>query len=565
MLGGKSQTDPAAQALGANWASMYKAFSTLRFPVDALSQVQTEYVKEAAVLWNQSLRASETDASFTAFTDRRFTAQEWLDQPGANFNAQLYLLNTRTLMKLADNLQGDEKIRQRLRFAVAQACAAASPANCLALNPEAIQKAIQTQGTSLSQGIGHLWRDLQKGQVSQTDVQAFEVGRNVAATPGSVVFENHLFQLLEYKPLTPKVFERPLLIVPPCINKYYILDLQPENSYVRYCVEQGHRVFVISWRNPDVSMAELGWDDYIEHAVICALRVVGEITGATQLNALGFCVGGTLLSTALAVLAGRGEKPAASVTLLTTLLDFTHTGVLDVFIDEATVQMREMTIGLDSTQKGGLLKGQELASTFSSLRPNELLWNYVIGNYLKGEAPGAFDMLFWNADVTHLPGPMYCWYLRHTYLENKLVQPGQATVCGQAIDLRQLDMPVYVYGSRDDHIVPWEGAYLSLKALRGCQGKTRFVLGASGHIAGVINPPAKGKRSYWVGGKTRVQASAQTWLSQAQEHPGSWWVDWQDWVRTHAGKQVAAPKKQGSRQHAVIEPAPGRYVLNQLI
>ncbi len=560
MLSGTSQADPAAKALGANWVNVYKAFSALSLPVDALSQVQTQYVEEATALWNQSLNASESGAAFAPFTDRRFQAKEWFEQPAAHFNAQLYLLNTRTLMKLADNLQGDEKIRQRLRFAVAQACAAGSPANCLALNPEVIQKAIQTQGESLSQGIAHLWRDLQKGQISQTDVRAFEVGRDVAATPGSVVFENALFQLIEYKPLSARVFERPLLIVPPCINKYYILDLKPENSFIRYCVEQGHRVFVLSWRNPDASMAQLCWDDYIEHALIRALCVAREITGASTLNTLGFCVGGTLLATALAVLAGRGEKPAASMTLLTTLLDFTHTGVLDVFIDEAAVQMREMTIGSGSVNKGGLLKGQELSSTFSSLRPNELVWNYVIGNYLKGETPAAFDMLFWNADVTHLPGPMYCWYLRHTYLENKLVQPGQASVCGQAIDLHALDMPVYVYGSRDDHIVPWEGAYLSLKALRGCQGKTRFVLGASGHIAGVINPPSSGKRSYWVGGKTRAQAQAKTWLSQAQEHPGSWWVDWQAWLKPHAGKTVAAPKKQGSRQHAVIESAPGRYV-----
>jgi len=285
--------------------------------------------------------------------------------------------------------------------------------------------------------------------------------------------------------------------------------------------------------------------------------VVKEITGSTKINTLGFCVGGTILATALAVLAARGEKPAASVTLLTTFLDFTHTGVLDLFIDETMVQMREMTLGPRSAGGGNLLKGQELATTFSFLRPNDLVWNYVVGNYLKGETPPPFDLLYWNSDSTNLPGPMYCWYLRNTYLENNLVKPGKLTVCGEQVDLGRIDAPTYVYASREDHIVPWDGAYRNTQVLGG---KTRFVLGASGHIAGVINPPAKGKRSHWIGAGTALPEKAQDWLAKAKEHPGSWWPDWTAWLTGHAGKQVAAPKAPGNKQYQVIEPAPGRYV-----
>ena len=551
--------DAATHAFGANLAEMWKSLSGLSLPLASISELQAEYVKEAALLWNQTV-SPDPAVPRPALADRRFAAKEWQSQPTAAFSAQLYLLNARTLMKLADSVQGNEKLRQRLRFAVQQGVAAASPANCLALNPEALAKAVETQGQSLGQGLAHLWDDLQQGHMSQTDERLFEVGRNVATSEGSVVFENEFFQLLEYKPLTPKVFERPLLMVPPCINKYYILDLQPANSLIRHAVAQGHRVFVISWRNPDASLAQATWDDYIERGVIRALSVAREITGAKTLNTLGFCVGGTLLATALAVLASRGEKPAASVTLLTTFLDFTDTGVLDLFVDEAMVKMREVSIGQESPGKGGLLKGQELSSTFSSLRPNELVWNYVVGNYLKGETPPPFDLLYWNSDSTNLPGPMYCWYLRHTYLENNLVKPGKVSVCGVPVDLRLIDAPVYLYGSRDDHIVPWGAAYQSIAALKGSQGKVRFVLGASGHIAGVINPPAQKKRSHWTSAGTSFPASPEAWLAKAKEHPGSWWTDWQDWLKGHAGKAVAAPKGAGSRQHPVIEPAPGRYV-----
>jgi len=346
--------------------------------------------------------------------------------------------------------------------------------------------------------------------------------------------------------------------VPPCINKFYILDLQPDNSLIRYTVEQGHRTFVVSWRNADESLADRTWDDYIEHAVLKAVSVVQEITGSTKLDTLGFCVGGTLLSTALAVAAARGEQPAASVTLLTTFLDFEHTGILDLFVDEASVQMREMTLGPEAPGGPKLLHGKELAATFSFLRPNDLVWNYVVGNYLKGETPPPFDLLYWNSDSTNLPGPWYTWYLRNTYLENNLKVPGKLTVCGEKVDLGAIKAPVYIYASREDHIVPWDGAYRNTKLL---EGKKRFVLGASGHIAGVINPPAKKKRSYWTSkGNAALPDTAQQWLASAQEHPGSWWTDWAAWLQSHGGKEVAAPKALGNRTYKPIEPAPGRYV-----
>ncbi len=306
----------------------------------------------------------------------------------------------------------------------------------------------------------------------------------------------------------------------------------------------------MSWRNPDDSLKDKTWDDYIADGALKAIEVVQEITGAPQINALGFCVGGTILGTALAVLAARGEKPVASATFLTTLLDFSDTGVLDLFIDDAFVKFREMQMG-----KGGILKGQELASTFSFLRPNDLVWNYVVGNYLKGETPPPFDLLYWNSDSTNLPGPMYTWYLRNTYFENNLVKPGKCTVCGEKIDLRKVDIPVYIYGSREDHIVPIAGAYTSTQHL---PGKKRFVMGASGHIAGVINPPAKNKRSYWTNDK--LPKTHAEWLKGAKEHPGSWWPDWWSWLKPLAGKQVAAPKRYGKGRYQPIEPAPGRYV-----
>ncbi|MCT8179884.1 class I poly(R)-hydroxyalkanoic acid synthase [Variovorax sp. CY25R-8] len=512
----------------------------------ALQAIQQQYIAEATALWGQGFGAKPEG-------DRRFAGEAWSGNPLSAFSAAIYLLNGRTLLKMAEAIDADEKTKARLRFAVEQWMAASSPSNSLAFNAEAQKKAIETQGESIAKGIQNLLHDVRQGHLSMTDESAFEVGRNVATTEGAVVFENALFQLLEYKPLTAKVYERPFLLVPPCINKFYILDLQPENSLIRYANEQGHRVFVVSWRNPDESLAQATWDDYIEQAAIEAIHRVQEISGSPQINTLGFCVGGTILSTALAVLAARGEKPAASVTLLTTFLDFSDTGILDIFVDEPMVQYREMQLG-----KGGLLPGGDLASTFSFLRPNDLVWNYVVGNYLKGETPPPFDLLYWNSDATNLPGPFYAWYLRNTYHENKLAEPDALTVCGEKIDLRRIDIPAYIYGSREDHIVPIGGAYASTQIL---PGKKRFVMGASGHIAGVINPPAKNKRSHWIRADGKLPKTQAEWLAGAQEHPGSWWTDWSQWLKGHAGKQIPAPKTYGKgKAYQAIEPAPGRYV-----
>jgi polyhydroxyalkanoate synthase len=554
------QVAESARALGSAVGDFWKSFAGLKVPFDTVSELQNGYLKQATELWNQTLARGQPErngeaAAPSPINDKRFTAPEWAASPTAAYTAQMYLLNARTLMQLADSIEGDPKTRARVRFGVQQWIDAMSPANFMALNPEAQRKALDTKGESVTQGMTQLWNDLRKGSVSQTDESVFEVGRNVATSVGSVVFENELFQLIEYKPLTPKVHQRPFLMVPPCINKYYILDLQPENSLIRYTVEQGHRVFVMSWRNPDESMARLGWDDYIEQGPIKAIEVVGEITGQREFNMLGFCVGGTLVATALAVLAARGQHPAHSLTLLTALLDFKHTGVLDVFVDEPTVQMREVTIGPQAPNGPGLLKGKELATTFSFLRPNDLVWNYVVGNYLKGEAPPPFDLLYWNGDSTNLPGPMYCWYLRHTYLQNDLREPGKLTVCGEKVDLGRIDVPTYVYGSREDHIVPWTAAYESTGIVKG---KRRFVLGASGHIAGVINPASKNKRNYWVNDK--LPATSSAWFDSATEKPGSWWNDWSAWLKAQGGPMVAAPKSPGNRKYKAIEPAPGRYV-----
>ena len=550
-----------AQAVGATVGDMFKTLSGMSLPTQQLAQIQGEYLKQASEVWNQSLHRLQGYEKGTrpALGDRRFGSSEWMANPASAYTAQMYLLNARSLLQMAESVEGDAKTKARIRFAVQQWIDMASPSNFLALNPDALKKAVDTKGESIATGLQHLLEDVRKGHVSQTDESVFEVGRNVATTAGDIVFENELFQLIEYKPLTAKVHERPMLFVPPCINKYYILDLQPENSVIRYTVEQGHRTFVVSWRNPDESLVDKTWDDYIEQGPITAIRTVQAISGQDSINTLGFCVGGTILSTALAVLAARGEQPAHSVTLLTTLLDFESTGILDIFIDESSVQLREMTLGVQAPGGPGLLKGKELATTFSFLRANDLVWNYVVGNYLKGETPPPFDLLYWNGDSTNLPGPMYCWYLRHTYLQNELKQPGKLMVCGEAVDLGAIKAPFFVYGSREDHIVPWTAAYASMPLIRG---EKTFVLGASGHIAGVINPPAKGKRSYWTNDLTnaKLPAKAEAWFDGATEHPGSWWTAWSDWLKPKGAKLVNAPKTPGSAKFKSIEPAPGRYV-----
>jgi len=529
---------------------------------DALRQLQQEFAAHHTALWQAQLQRHSTqsapDGAQTVQPtagDRRFSAPEWAQSPMYDYLRQAYLLNADFFGRMVELLPvRDEQARKQLRFVTRQYVDAMAPSNFAATNPEFIKTAIDTQGESITLGLQNLLGDIHKGRISMSDESAFEVGRNLAMTPGAVVFENELMQLIQYAPLTAKVGEQPLVIVPPCINKYYILDLQPENSLVRYVVEQGHTVFLVSWRNPQEAQGHLTWDDYVEQGVLKALAVSREICGIEQVNALGFCVGGTLLTSALAVAQARGEQPAMSLTLLTTLLDFEDPGELGVFIDPTFVTARETSIG-----QGGLMKGSELASVFSSLRANELIWQYVVGNYLKGSKPPAFDLLYWNADSTNLPGPFAAWYLRHMYLENALRDPERLEVCGEKLDLGLLEMPVFLYASKEDHIVPWRSAYRS-RALLG--GETTFVMGASGHIAGVINPPAKNKRSYWINRDSHAshEQSDDAWLAGAEEHRGSWWPVWMEWLSAFSGQRRAARSRLGKGQYKVLEPAPGHYV-----
>ena len=523
----------------------------------AMESLRNDYLQKAAVLWQTFIAGKIPELK-----DKRFSSPEWRSNPLTAFNAASYLLNAEFLLAMADAVEATPRERQKITFAVQQLVDAMSPANFLATNPEAQQHLIDTKGESLTKGLANMLADLQKGRISLSDESAFEVGRNVATTQGQVVYQNHLFQLIQYTPSTPTVHAVPLLMVPPCINKFYILDLQPENSLVKYAVEQGNTVFLVSWRNPDKSLSNVTWDDYIETGAIRALEVARDISGSDKVNAFGFCVGGTIMSSALAVLAARGEHPAASLTLLTTLLDFEDTGVLEVFIDETQVGLREQQLA-----KGGLLPGRELATTFSALRPNDLVWNYVQSNYLKGKEPPPFDLLYWNSDSTNLPGPMFCWYLRNMYLENSLKEAGKLTIAGQTVDLGSIKAPAFIYGSREDHIVPWHSSYASTGLLNpGAPQANRFILGASGHIAGVINPASKNKRSYWTNdvkpkGKAKAKKlGAQEWLDGATEHKGSWWPEWSAFLAQHGGKDVPAPAALGNARYQPLEAAPGSYV-----
>ena len=480
---------------------------------EALSALQAEFMQRFQAQLNQQMSGAAPELG----NDRRFAAEAWQKQPLFGWQAAWYRFHSEFLQRSVALVQSDERTQDRLRFAVQQWIDAVSPANFLATNPDAQQRMIETQGESLRQGIQNLLNDLQQGRISQTPADAFEVGRNVCTTPGTVIYQNELVQLIQYQPSTPSVGERPLLIIPPAINKYYTLDLQPSNSFIGHAVAEGHTVFVVSWRNIQDPDCTLGWDDYLQKGIVDPIHVVQAISGQPTINLLGFCIGGTLLCTALAALAAKGEKPAASLTLLTTLLDSTHPGVLGIFIDEMQLALREGTIG-----QRGIMPGKDLALTFNFLRPNELVWNYVVGNYLKGETPPPFDLLYWNSDSTNLAGPMFCTYLRHLYLQNELVQPGVFQSLGEPVDLRRIDVPTYVLCAREDHIVPWQGGYESAQALGG---KPRFVLAASGHIAGVVNPPAKQKRSYATGPDI-AGLTPEQWQAQGKEHAGSWWPDW---------------------------------------
>ena len=509
--------------------------------------LQNEYATRLQHLWTGFLKP---EGGPPALGDKRFASPAWSKQTPFAWSAALYLLNADFMQRMADSVEADAKTRERIRFFTQQWVDALSPSNFLPTNPEAQQRLLDSNGDSLRHGIENLIADIGKGHISMTDENAFEVGRNVGTSQGAVVFRNDVIELIQYTPSTPTVGTRPLLLVPPFINKYYILDLQPENSLVAHAVSRGHTVFLVSWINAQPEHGALTWDDYIERGIVEAIHRAQAISRSDTLNALGFCVGGTILATGLAALAARGEKPVESLTLMTTLLDFEEPGVLGVFIDPAQVAWREQTLG-----DGGLMTGQELSTTFSFLRPNDLVWNYVVANYLKGEAPPPFDLLYWNSDSTNLPGPLYTWYLRHMYLQNELRVPNALTCIGEKIDLRRIDVPTYIFGAKDDHIVPWRAAYGSTRVL---SNRLRFALGASGHIAGAINPASKNRRSYWIG--ETLPDSPDAWLAAAVEHPGSWWNDWAAWLEAYKGPVRPAPTKLGDAANPPLEPAPGRYV-----
>ncbi len=541
----------ASQQVMSGFAQAYRAWlEALSAKPETMLDLQGKYMQEQMRLW---MNAMQPDGDADEVADKRFAGPEWNELPVFRYFRDSYLLTSKMMMQAVEEAALDAPTKQRMRFFMRQYLDAAAPSNYLMTNPEALKAAIESRGETLHEGMRNLMADMEKGRISMTDESAFEVGRNIAVTPGSVVFQSELLQLIQYVPTTARVHERPLVMVPPCINKYYLMDLQPENSLVKYAVEQGHTVFMVSWRNVKQKQAKKTWDDYIAE-LIEALEEARRITKTDRINALGFCIGGTLIACALAVLEKRRKDFVVSLTLLTSLLEFSEVGEIRVYIDENFVGKREKQLA-----KGGLVPGQELAGAFSSLRANDLVWSYVVNNYLKGKQPPAFDLLYWNADATNLPGPMYAYYLRNTYQDNKLCKPDALTMLGEPVSLKRLKMPAFVFAAREDHIVPWRGGYKSARTLGG---DVTFVLGASGHIAGTINPASKNKRSYWMNDK--LGADAEKWFVAARELPGSWWSVWSKWLRPHGGKLVPARKKLGGGRRKPIEPAPGKYAKERL-
>jgi polyhydroxyalkanoate synthase len=517
---------------------------------ERVAEIQTRYYREYLALWARVAETHVRDGSGAA-ADHRFSAPEWDGLPFFRLLRDSYLLNAHWLQELVEAAQLPAAVHRRVAFALRQYLDAVAPTNFPATNPEVLRVAAQSGGASLAAGLRNLEADALRGRIQMSDERAFAVGRDLAITPGAVVYENPVAQLIQYVPRQPSVHARPLLIVPPFINKYYILDLRPENSFVRFALDQGLQVFMVSWRNATRDLERATWDDYGEQGVLSPLKAALQITGAEELNALGFCVGGTLLASALAVM----PRPArvASVTLLATMLDFSDVGEIGVYIDADYVAACERQY-----RDGGLMPGRQLADAFATLRANELIWRFHVNNYLKGTTPAAFDLLYWNADSSNLPGPLYTWYLRNMYLENNLRIRGRLCVLGTPVDLARIEAPAYVLAARDDHIVPWGSAYAAHRLLGG---RIEFVLGASGHVAGVVNSPQPQRRCFWHSGP--AQGDAGAWLAGARREPGSWWPHWSAWLRQHAGQRVRARQALGGEAYSPIEAAPGRYVLEK--
>lgn len=509
-------------------------------------EMVTNFQQSQFKLWTDLMQSS---VAFKPQVDRRFQSEHWNSHPIFDFIKQSYLLTSEVLSKSTDALPVEGADKEKLKFYAQYFIDAMSPANFAALNPEVLQEAVETKGQSLVDGFQNLLTDLEKGRITMTDESKFVLGENVAVTPGSVVFRNHLFELIQYTPTTEQVHKRPLLIIPPCINKFYILDLQPENSFVKWCVDQGNTVFLISWANPTGEYRHIGWDDYVTDGIFEALRVSKEITGEKKINAVAWCVGGTLLGSALGVMQKKRDASIGSATFLTTLLDFSDPGQLGIFLNKDEVELRAQQI-----EKEGFMSGKSLALGFNMLRSNDLIWSYVVNNYLKGKTPPPFDILYWNSDPTNLPATMYNTYIREMYVENNLARPDGFTCCGQRIDLGKVKVPAYFFSAIEDHIAPWKTTFTGTQLLGG---QSTFVLGGSGHIAGVINPPAKNKRNYWVDGS--LDSTADSWLETATNHPGSWWTHWHAWLNSQDPATVPA-RAVGSTTHPAFLPAPGDYV-----
>jgi polyhydroxyalkanoate synthase len=486
--------------------------------------------------------------------DKRFADPEWSSNQFYDFLKQAYLLTAQWANRLvADAADVDPHTKQKAEFYVRQILNAVSPSNFVLTNPELMRETLTSNAENLARGMHMLADDIQAGggdlRIRQSDPSKFEVGRNLAVTPGKVVFQNDLMQLIQYEPTTPKVLKRPLLIVPPWINKFYVLDLTPEKSFIKWCVDQGLTVFCISWVNPDAHLAKKSFEDYVREGPLAALDAIEQATGADEVHAIGYCVGGTMLSVALAAMAAWGDKRIVSATLFAAQVDFTHAGDLKVFVDEEQVKAIEQRMA-----QHGFLEAKSMADVFNLLRSNDLIWPYVINNYLKGKTPFPFDLLYWNSDATRLPAANHSFYLRNCYLNNSLTK-GTVTICDTPIDLKKIKIPIYNLATREDHIAPPKSVMLGSKFFGG---PVRYVLSGSGHIAGVVNPPARKKYQYWTGPRPRG-ADLDTWLAKATEHPGSWWPDWLAWLKKQ-GVAEAPARAPGGGALKPLEDAPGSYV-----
>jgi polyhydroxyalkanoate synthase subunit PhaC len=516
--------------------------------VQQSTQVMTSSILKFWGLDKESKPVIEPEAG-----DKRFSAPDWQQNPLFNALEQYYLLNAATWLKAVEDIEGlDEKQRHKLTFIMRQFTDAMSPTNFASTNPQVIHETITTGGQNLVKGMEHLQRDIKEGEIQITDTKAFQVGKDLAITPGQVVYRNQLIELIQYVPTTEQVHAIPILHLPPWVNKYYVLDLRPQNSLVKFLVDQGFTVFMISWKNPDPSMADVGFEDYMTLGLLAALDVIKEITGSPKVNTAGYCIGGQLLATTLPYLAAKGDETVNSATFVVTLADFeAEINDLVTLFDEKALRVAERQM-----QTRGVLGSREMSTMFRMLRANDLIWSNFVNNYLLGKESPAFDILYWNNDGTRMTEKAHTFYLRNLCLGNSLVKHGEMVIKGVPIDLRTIRQDVYAAAAAQDHLVPWKAAW-RIRQLVG--GSARFVLGGSGHVAGILQPPNKGK-GYWTNDKPAE--SADVWLEQAQHHEGGWWSDWVEWLKPRSGELVAPPPM-GSPAHPPIMPAPGTYVLEK--